>query len=469
MADRSNSQSLVAMVGRLFETGLYSDLAILVGEEQFRFNVHKVFVAGRSSVFDTMLEKRWIEQSQGQSYTEEEGKIIVHLPQHGVDAFRIFLQYLYTDELKMDENIDLSLEVLELSNFYDVPKLLGEIIEQIKGRIGVKNCYEIYRRTKHIDSALSEESFEFLLRNIKSFGETDAFLLCDYETVKTVLKQDVLDIGEVDLFKAVKKWGDHVSDTDEDEDRPRSTVMPELLEMIRFPIIGMQDFAAEVVPTGVLAKDEVIEMFLYFAKPEKTKTKYESSPRVKKLVMAGPQALRFPVDTGSSRVTFHIMEKKMVEEFPAELQLQVSNRVSLSGIVVNSSDIFQLIQNPQTVTFQLFIQQPLCFYTARLRQDSTQRLTPPLISSNLEIAAQFELEPGTVYNFTVKCSTDTVYGGPLNSSQEKIYQRIKPFGRQPCNGRIHDGDVTATFHTPNFGNACPNVNSWIRDLLFSPV
>lgn len=52
----------------------------------------------------------------------------------------------------------------------------------------------------------------------------------------------------------------------------------------------------------------------------KTKTKYESSPRVKKLVMAGPQALRFPVDTGSSRVTFHIMEKKMVEEFPAELQ-----------------------------------------------------------------------------------------------------------------------------------------------------
>lgn len=44
--------------------------------------------------------------------------------------------------------------------------------------------------------------------------------------------------------------------------------MPELLEMIRFPIIGMQDFAAEVVPTGVLAKDEVIEMFLYFAKPE---------------------------------------------------------------------------------------------------------------------------------------------------------------------------------------------------------
>lgn len=64
----------------------------------------------------------------------------------------------------MDENIDLSLEVLELSNFYDVPKLLGEIIEQIKGRIGVKNCYEIYRRTKHIDSALSEESFEFLLR-----------------------------------------------------------------------------------------------------------------------------------------------------------------------------------------------------------------------------------------------------------------------------------------------------------------
>lgn len=45
-------------------------------------------------------------------------------------------------------------------------------------------------------------------------------------------------------------------------------MMKELLKMIRFPVMGMQDFANEVSPTGIFSKDELLAMFFYFANPE---------------------------------------------------------------------------------------------------------------------------------------------------------------------------------------------------------
>lgn len=43
-------------------------------------------------------------------------------------------------------------------------------------------------------------------RNIRSAAENDQYLEWDAETVRTVLTQQVLNIREVDLFKALLKY-----------------------------------------------------------------------------------------------------------------------------------------------------------------------------------------------------------------------------------------------------------------------
>jgi hypothetical protein len=45
----------------------------------------------------------------------------------------------------------------------------------------------------------------------------------------------------------------------------RQEKFSELLNLVRFPIMTLEEFGGFVVPTGVLNKDEMLEIFIYFS------------------------------------------------------------------------------------------------------------------------------------------------------------------------------------------------------------
>ncbi len=45
----------------------------------------------------------------------------------------------------------------------------------------------------------------------------------------------------------------------------RSEKFQELLKLVRFPIMNQKEFAEFVVPSGVLSKDEMLEIFVHFS------------------------------------------------------------------------------------------------------------------------------------------------------------------------------------------------------------
>lgn len=108
----------------------------------------------------------------------------------------------------------------------------------------------------------------------------------------------------------------------------------------------------------------------------------------------------------------------------------MSSKLYLSGIVVNSRDIYHITQHPQTVTFQLLIKDQSGLIISR--QGATQiltplpgimvitprsrppsNLTPPSNALNLIIPGKVLLNPHKLYDFTIKCTTDTVYEGGI--------------------------------------------------------
>jgi hypothetical protein len=49
------------------------------------------------------------------------------------------------------------------------------------------------------------------------------------------------------------------------DDPDDSSAFPELISLIRYPLMGMKEFGSEVVSTGVLSESLVIGMFLYLS------------------------------------------------------------------------------------------------------------------------------------------------------------------------------------------------------------
>lgn len=77
-------------MSRMLERGFFSDLVLHVGPTKYCFNVHKMVLGGRSEVFSTMLQSRWMDQGDSASYSDE--KQVLSLPNHSVDSFRTFLR-----------------------------------------------------------------------------------------------------------------------------------------------------------------------------------------------------------------------------------------------------------------------------------------------------------------------------------------------------------------------------------------
>lgn len=84
--EQKDPHSLKGVMEKIHDTGLFSDVAVLVGVEKHRFNAHKVILGGRSPVLEAMMQKRWVEKC------DADGIILLSFRNHGVEAFRLFLR-----------------------------------------------------------------------------------------------------------------------------------------------------------------------------------------------------------------------------------------------------------------------------------------------------------------------------------------------------------------------------------------
>lgn len=84
-----SAKSLTAMMSRVLENGLFSDVVLLIGPEEYSIKAHKMVLAGRSTVFEAMLQSRWTEQQDEQ---DPDTMVRIRLPDHEVDSFKIFIR-----------------------------------------------------------------------------------------------------------------------------------------------------------------------------------------------------------------------------------------------------------------------------------------------------------------------------------------------------------------------------------------
>ncbi len=110
---------------------------------------------------------------------------------------------------------------------------------------------------------------------------SDAFSYMHQETLTELLKRELLNVKEVDLFKAVLKWSEAECLRKEIESNPmnKRAVMGKAIYQIRFASMTQHEFGRDVDPTGILTPEEMVVFYAKFSGVEKTSELWNMSER----------------------------------------------------------------------------------------------------------------------------------------------------------------------------------------------
>ena len=188
-----------------------------------RIPAHKFVLAISSPVFQAMFYGQMAEKGEE-----------VELPDTDSHSLLEFLRFVYCDEVN-----------LTADNVFAV----------------------LYLADKYIVPSLAAKCWSFIDANTTACVKSDrAVSTLSHVTLVSLLKRDSLSTKECPLFDAVKHWAEAKCEQNslEPTGEAMRAFLGEAVNFIRFPTMSQQDFAEQVVPTGILTADDALEVHQYF-------------------------------------------------------------------------------------------------------------------------------------------------------------------------------------------------------------
>ena len=270
---QTTRKTLTERVEFLLNNSLMSDVSFVVrnasGEEE-SLAAHKFVLAVSSPVFYAMF------------YGElAESKNNIVLPDCDSESFLEFLRFLYSD--KVDLTGGSVMQVSYLAKKYIVPELETACTNFLKENLSPENVFDILPLAKNFEEEeLVARCWEVVVRRTQDVLESETFPSITRELLEEVVKRDDLAIHEIDLFQAVDRWATaecERKDLEPIKDSKRIVIGEEVLSNIRFPVMSEGQFAEKVPCSGLLSKDEIIELFMCFSGMSMSSLKFIKRPR----------------------------------------------------------------------------------------------------------------------------------------------------------------------------------------------
>ena len=278
---QTTRKTLTERVEFLLNNSLMSDVSFVVrnasGEEE-SLAAHKFVLAVSSPVFYGMFYGKAPERRKE-----------IDLPDCDSESFLEFLRFLYSD--KVDLTGSSVIQVWYLAKKYIVPELETACTNFLKEHLSPENVLDILPLAKKFEEEeLVVRCWEVVDRSTQDALQSETFPSITRELLEEVAKRDDLTIPEIDLFQAVDRWATAEcarKDLEPVKDSKRIVIGEEVLNNIRFPLMSVDQFAEKVPCSGLLSKDELIELFMCFSERSVSSLKFIKRPR--KLI--SPRAL----------------------------------------------------------------------------------------------------------------------------------------------------------------------------------
>eukprot|EP01006_Ploeotia_vitrea_P019679 TRINITY_DN51903_c0_g1_i1.p1 TRINITY_DN51903_c0_g1~~TRINITY_DN51903_c0_g1_i1.p1 ORF type:complete len:654 (-),score=285.79 TRINITY_DN51903_c0_g1_i1:45-1943(-) len=272
--------------------------------------------------------------ANNQAHDENEGDLpVIDMVDVASAVLQEALHFMYSDRFTRRVTPNFVTELQQFANKYQVTALLRVCNEFLARGMTVDNCLQF------IDIA-PDQCLEFALKNAQRVfkRQREEFVKLPRRAIQALCESTEVGMAsEVELFKAVYAWAenqvysdkinqyallddeskairrvfvdgvvlrasstvaDHHGDVDFDDEKKKKKKdnndnsgnnddqnakdVVNLLNLIRFPTMTMEEFAQNVVPTNVLTAEEQVAVFTYIAahdpKADATKTKGGKAP-----------------------------------------------------------------------------------------------------------------------------------------------------------------------------------------------
>ncbi|XP_060064952.1 BTB/POZ domain-containing protein 1-like [Ylistrum balloti] len=233
----------------VFTSGIISDVTFLVGENNTKIEAHKLILVSRSPVFYAMLEGPMAEKGE------------ITIPDISEDIFKLFLRYLYTDEIVLtEENVA---AVFNVARKYSVDILVSCCEEFLTKHVAVNNaCMFLEHAHVFMIDDLKSKCLEFIsahpLVAFRSPAFTDLCLSC----VNRITELDDLRLIESDIYEAIVRWAEAECARQNVEATPaqKREVLGEILYNVRYLHVDEEFLLNKICADRILKSDDIVDV-----------------------------------------------------------------------------------------------------------------------------------------------------------------------------------------------------------------
>ncbi|XP_040579584.1 BTB/POZ domain-containing protein 6-B [Lepeophtheirus salmonis] len=277
-----SKKTLVERNSALYNNPLMSDVTFIVGREGKEIiHAHKYVLSIGSPVFQVMFYGHF---AKVQKSSDNPITIIDIEPQ----SFFTLLKYLYSDVIEL--HMDHIVSILYASKKYMIQHLTEQCVLFINKNLTPNNVCALLSNLRIYEDISNTISLCWDLIDSESqlAISSESFIEVDHSILTQIIFREGLNCTELEVFKAALNWANARLDPKEvknEQDKnnlgkKRREILGSALDEIRFPLMTIKEFADEVIPTGILNHDEIIDIFVHLSSPKiKPEIRYCSNRR----------------------------------------------------------------------------------------------------------------------------------------------------------------------------------------------
>jgi len=235
----------------LMNNEMFSDVTFLVGEQRVRIHAHRNILASRCAPFTSMFLSDMKESSESE----------IAIPNIEPDVFLSILEFLYTGTLEL--KVDTVFQIYKSADQY----LLDDVKDACRTFINLSMIKE--HALVLLENARSCKFMEiyqvclgFVAAHASALLKSDEFLSLSEDTIVDLLDRHDIDMKEIDVFLAVKTWGEHHAI---ESGITVQKVLENINQRIRFALMSQDELFEQVEPSGVAPSKMIMDACRYQA------------------------------------------------------------------------------------------------------------------------------------------------------------------------------------------------------------
>jgi hypothetical protein len=243
----------------------HADVVFVVGKDKVRMPAHRILLAMSSPVFEWML---FPPAAFPDKKLDEKLPIEIAIPDEDPAVFKAMLQCIYTDQLPIEQ--DAVRSYIDIALKYEIEKLKQLCTDFVAEEVNEENALDLLT----LSTSLGTDNggiMNFVAENAEKVLESDAFLALAKASVKILLEDSKLCIGEIAVMKAVIRWGKAEAERQKKEKKQWREMIADVIPCIRFPLLTVEELATEVASTGLLDQNVLVMLFAYCAMDDSKK------------------------------------------------------------------------------------------------------------------------------------------------------------------------------------------------------